>query len=239
MLEGKKRVLLVDDVQLFIELEKSFFRKDDFDVFTANDGQEALVVAERERPDIIFMDLFMPKMNGDECCRRIKEHVALKNIPVVMVTQDGNDRDIELCLQAKCDEILFKPVDRSRFLGSVGKFLHVPLRQSSRYSGHLPVQFSSSRTPLMRGYSLNISERGMFIEVAHIEPVGAEIRLSFLLATMAAPIDCSARVVWVNSSSERKQSHYPVGMGLEFVGLSAEDQLAIKEYLGKLRPLSK
>jgi uncharacterized protein (TIGR02266 family) len=195
-----------------------------------------LIIAERERPDIIFMDLFMPKMNGDECCRRIKEHVALKRTPVVMVTQDGNDRDLELCLQAGCDEILFKPVDRSRFLSMAGRFLNVPLRQSPRFSAHIPVQFSSPKNPQARCLSLNISNRGIFIEAGSAESIGTELKLSFLLETMADPIECRARVAWLNSSMERRQAHYPTGMGLEFIDLSDDYSVAIEAYLKKLRP---
>ena len=84
-------ILFVDDNSLFIEIEKEFLQYTGVDVLTARDGLEALDVVKTKRPDLIFMDLQMPKMDGAECCRAIKSDNSLSTIPVVMVSAKGNE----------------------------------------------------------------------------------------------------------------------------------------------------
>ncbi|HKK01215.1 MAG TPA: response regulator, partial [Desulfuromonadales bacterium] len=100
-----RKILLVDDVELFLELEKTFFNRAGFQLLVARTGQEAYDLAVSERPDLIFMDLFMPQMNGDEACRLLKADPALAAIPVVMVTQGGHEEELRRCRQAGCNDI--------------------------------------------------------------------------------------------------------------------------------------
>src|SRR3990172_4252938 len=64
-----KKVLLVDDVKLFLELEKTLLNRSNLQIFTASSGQEALEIHKREKADLILCDLYMPGMNGDEVCK--------------------------------------------------------------------------------------------------------------------------------------------------------------------------
>ena len=72
----KKTILLVDDNDMFLEIEKEFLQYTNTEVITACDGIEALNIVKAMRPDLIFMDLEMPKMDGASCCRAIKDDSA-------------------------------------------------------------------------------------------------------------------------------------------------------------------
>ena len=103
---AKIKVLLADDVQLFLELENSFFSREEVYVRMVRSGREVLEAVAEEMPDLIFLDMFMPEMNGDECCRKLKSDAALRHIPVVMVTTGGREDDLKLCRDAGCDEVV-------------------------------------------------------------------------------------------------------------------------------------
>jgi CheY-like chemotaxis protein len=117
------RILLVDDVRLFLELEKSFLNLSQVEILTAANGEEALAIVRRERPDLVFLDLYMPVLDGAVCCATIKGDPELSATPVVMVTTGGKPEEVEQCRAAGCDGLLTKPIDRSAFLDTVSRFI--------------------------------------------------------------------------------------------------------------------
>ncbi len=123
-----KKILLVDDVPLFLELERSFLSGLGAQVLTARDGQEAVETARRELPDLIVMDLMMPQMNGDEACRILKSDPATGKIPILLVTAQESAKAAEQCKGSGCDGILAKPVRRNELLDQINRF--APGRQA-------------------------------------------------------------------------------------------------------------
>ena len=126
------KILLVDDTKLFIELEKNFLKHSPVHVLTASSGEEALEIAMRERPDLIFMDINMPGMGGLACCSTLKGDMMLSSIPVVMVSSCGKDEDLQECRKAGCDDILSKPIDKKLFLEKARFFLDTINRRDVR-----------------------------------------------------------------------------------------------------------
>jgi CheY-like chemotaxis protein len=120
------KILLVDDVQLFVELEKSFLNLVPTDIRTAANGKDALDLVRQERPDLIFMDLYMPVMDGASCCAALKADPEFADIPVVMVTTGGKPEEIEQCRTAGCDGLLTKPVEKSAFREMYNRFIPSP-----------------------------------------------------------------------------------------------------------------
>ncbi len=106
-------VLIVDDVEFNRMLLVETLKNMDMKAIEAKNGKEAVLLAEKTMPDVIFMDIQMPVMNGYEANRRIKENDKLKSIPVIALTAAGMKKDKEKIMQSEFDGYLLKPVDKS------------------------------------------------------------------------------------------------------------------------------
>ncbi len=105
------RILVVDDVEPNVRLLEAKLTLEYYEVLTAHDGATALVIANRERPDLILLDVMMPGMDGFETCRRLKADPVTRHIPVVLVTAlDGREDKIK-GLEAGADDFVTKPID--------------------------------------------------------------------------------------------------------------------------------
>ena len=105
------RVLVVDDILANVKLLEARLSAEYFDVLTASNGQEALDICERERVDVVLLDVMMPGMDGFETCRRLKSNPKTHHIPVVLVTALDQPSDKVRGLQGGADDFLTKPVD--------------------------------------------------------------------------------------------------------------------------------
>lgn len=230
---NRKKILLADDVRLFLEQEMSFLEREDFQVLTAHNGVEAFRIVTEELPDIVFMDLYMPGMDGDRCCYAIKSDQKLQHIPVVMVTQGANDEDFERCWQAGCDDIITKPINRNYFLAVARRHLNIHLRKFPRYDARLRVQFQSGNDPdkVLSDYSVNLSTGGVFIETSELLPVDTPLNIQFILPQDNTTINCAGRVAWLNHPESIKNPNLPAGMGLQFMNMSLDDMDAIRQYI--------
>lgn len=203
-------ILLVDDNQLFIEIEKEFLESSLVDVLTARDGLEALHVIKTRRPDLVFMDLQMPKMDGAVCCRAIRSDPALVALPVVMVTTKGKDEDRENCFSAGCDYFLTKPLDRDHFLEAARRYLPGVDRREKRLS--IKIDAICSINDETFSCSLHdISIGGAFIATDFFGVQKSVIQISFTLPD-GTIIECPGRIAWVN----RITSKIPKGFGVKF-----------------------
>ncbi|KZD09671.1 PleD family two-component system response regulator [Oceanibaculum pacificum] len=105
------RVLVVDDVLPNVKLLEAKLSAEYFNVITAMNGPDALILADKESPDIILLDIMMPAMDGFEVCRRLKANVKTQHIPVVMVTALSDNSDRVKGLESGADDFLTKPVN--------------------------------------------------------------------------------------------------------------------------------
>ncbi len=119
----KKKILLVDDSSTTLMMEKMILSQGAYDLITASDGEEALERAEQERPDLILLDVVMPKMDGFEACRRLREHAETKAIPVIMVTTRGEAQNVEQGYALGCNDYVTKPINGLELMTKVKSLL--------------------------------------------------------------------------------------------------------------------
>ncbi len=119
----RPKILMVDDAATILMMEKMFLSKEPYDLITAKDGQEAVEKAESERPDLILMDIVMPKMDGFEAVQKIRERDATKLIPIIMVTTRGEEDNMEKGYQNGCNDYVTKPINGVELLTKIRNFL--------------------------------------------------------------------------------------------------------------------
>jgi DNA-binding response OmpR family regulator len=104
-----KRVLICDDEPYVVESVSYVVRKAGFDVLTAEDGDAALATARREKPDLVFLDIMMPGMTGDEVCRQLKSDPTMRSAYIVILTARGQEEDERRAMDMGADEFMTKP----------------------------------------------------------------------------------------------------------------------------------
>jgi len=121
----KKSILVIDDSKLILyALERLLENADkDYDIHEADSGKKALDFLEKNKPDIILLDLMMPGMSGVEFFKKIKNDEKTKDIPVLILTADTDALRWENELKA-CDKFMIKPFDNDELVGEVKKLLN-------------------------------------------------------------------------------------------------------------------
>ncbi len=115
----RKKILLVDDSSTVLLMERMILSKNAYDVLTAKDGQEGVDKAVSEKPDLILMDVVMPRMDGFEACRRLRERDETRAIPVIMVTTRGEFASVESGYSSGCTDYVTKPINGLELLAKV------------------------------------------------------------------------------------------------------------------------
>ncbi|RKY24081.1 MAG: two-component system response regulator [Planctomycetota bacterium] len=116
-------VLVVDDNQQNLELLQAYLEDVDCQTTPAHDGPEALKIIAKSPPDLILLDVMMPKMSGFEVCKRIKNDPQTSDIPVIMVTALNEFGDIERGIDSGTDDFLSKPVNKLELITRVKTML--------------------------------------------------------------------------------------------------------------------
>jgi CheY-like chemotaxis protein len=119
----RKKILVVDDSKTSLFMETMILRKAPYDLVTAMDGQEALSKALKELPDLILMDVVMPRMTGFEACRALRECSETQGIPVILVTTRGEQENIETGFASGCSDYVTKPIDGVELLAKIRNYV--------------------------------------------------------------------------------------------------------------------
>jgi CheY-like chemotaxis protein len=120
---AQKKILLVDDSATVLLMERMVLSKDQYEVVTAHDGEEGVAKARSEHPDLILMDVVMPKVDGFEAVRRIKSDPATRSIPIVMVSTKGERENVANGFKSGAADYLTKPIDAPALLRVVKKYV--------------------------------------------------------------------------------------------------------------------
>jgi two-component system cell cycle response regulator len=119
------RVLVVDDNPQNTELVQAYLESLPVQIATAVDGLDAMTQAERFKPDLILLDVMMPKMSGFEVCQKIKQNPDLRDTVIIMVTALHEVGDFERAVECGCDDFLTKPVNKLELVTRVRSLLRV------------------------------------------------------------------------------------------------------------------
>lgn len=119
----KKRILLVDDSNTVLLMEKMVLDKSIYELTTATDGDEAVRKAIVEQPDLILMDVVMPKMSGFEACRAIRDHRQTHDIPIILVTTRGEAENVEEGYESGCSDYITKPINGPELISKLRYYL--------------------------------------------------------------------------------------------------------------------
>lgn len=119
------RILIADDNEQNRELLEAYLSNDGHEILMAADGQEALAVARDQHPDLVLLDIMMPKKSGYEVCQEIRNDPATKSIAILMVTALKEMGDIEKAVAAGADDFLTKPIHRLELRTRVRSLLRV------------------------------------------------------------------------------------------------------------------
>ena len=119
----RKKILLVDDSPTALLWQRLILEDDQYEILIATDGEEGLRVAKAERPDLVLMDVVMPRMSGYEALRALRAEETLSRTPVLMVTTRGEMQNVMQGYEEGCNEYITKPVDRAELLTKVRSYL--------------------------------------------------------------------------------------------------------------------
>ncbi|MBI3397971.1 MAG: response regulator [Deltaproteobacteria bacterium] len=221
-----KKLLLVDDVKLFLELEKTLLTRSNLHLFTAISGQEAINIHRKEKVDLILCDLYMPGMDGDEVCRRIRSEEGLKKVSIIMVTTSA--RDIDMCMAAGANDYLLKPINPTELLKKVGKYVNVAMRRDVRILARIGVEgVKGVGSESFLGNTVNLSVSGVLIETRHAFTIGENVSCSFFLPGNSTPITATGEVVRQANGNQPGMNYY----GVKFIDIMEEDRRAIESYI--------
>ena len=117
-----KKVLIIEDVDFNRDLLTQLL-EEEFEVLSATDGKVGIALAQRERPDLILMDLSLPIMDGWEATRRLKADEDLKTIPIIALTAHAMSGDEAKAKASGCDDFLTKPIDEELLFKMLRHFL--------------------------------------------------------------------------------------------------------------------
>ncbi len=118
-----KRVLIVDDEPDIVESIKYSLELETIECLEAYDGEEALLKAKKERPDLILLDIMLPKMNGYKVARLLKFDNSYKHIPIIMLTARTQEQDIKLGEETGADEYVAKPFEMDTLIALIKNYL--------------------------------------------------------------------------------------------------------------------
>lgn len=219
-------VLLVDDTGLFRALAEAIPRRTNCRVLSAANGTEALAMARREKPDIVFLDADMTGMTGVDICRVLKADPQFGRTPVVLVGIDAKTRDEGV--RAGASDFLWKPVDEVAFFDTFRRLLQILPREAARAPFGFSVTFWRDGLQY-EGTIRDLAKGGFFVRTPVAQPIGARIEVSFDVPGRKAGRTVVAEAIVVRVGQEPDR-----GLGCRFFRVAASSRTHLDECLRAL-----
>jgi len=125
------RVLIVDDNPANVDILRARLAANGYEIVTASDGEQALDAVRQHLPDLVLLDVMMPKLDGIEVCRRLRADASIPFVPIILVTAKSEPKDVVAALEAGGDEYLTKPVDQAALVARVKSMLRIKALQDA------------------------------------------------------------------------------------------------------------
>ena len=188
------KVLIIDDDLELCDLLEEFLISEDFQINVANNGFDGIESVKQNRPDLVVMDVMMPKLNGFDALKQLRaSHSAL---PVIMLTARGDDIDKILGLELGADDYLSKPFNPRELSARIKAILR---RSSAK-------ELTSSENYSVEDISINSASRQVFIEDYEVELTTAEFELLNLLLKFAGEV-CTKKTLTEQGLSKKLEMH--------------------------------
>lgn len=126
---SKGKILVVDDEVYIVHILDFSLGMEGYEVVTALDGEEALAKVKSEKPDLIVLDIMMPKLDGYETCRILKSDPEAKHIPVILLSAKGRNVDQQMGFQVGADDYITKPFSPRKLVERIKLILGQPSTQ--------------------------------------------------------------------------------------------------------------
>ncbi len=123
MEKGQKKILVVEDELITQRILSARLEINDYTVITAQDGEEALKKVKEETPDLLILDLMIPKINGYEVCRMLKFDEKYKDIPIIVLSSLNQQQEREKAIKSGADAYFIKPFDLELLLVKIREFM--------------------------------------------------------------------------------------------------------------------
>ena len=172
---ANEKILVVDDDTNICELLRLYLTKEGYQVTIANDGEAGLAQFGQVKPDMVLLDVMMPKMDGLEVCRRIRK---LGNTPVIMLTAKGETFDKVLGLELGADDYIIKPFDSKEMIARVRAVLrrYHPIKNE-------PSQAEKPKCVEYEGLTINLTNYSVLCDGNTVEMPPKELELLYCLAS--------------------------------------------------------
>lgn len=119
-----KKVLLVDDSTTTLLMEEMILKQNtNYECVTAKDGLDAIACAVEYSPDLVLMDVVMPRLNGFEACRHMRANQQLRNVPIILVTTRGEEEYVSTGFQSGCNDYITKPINSRELVTLLHSYL--------------------------------------------------------------------------------------------------------------------
>ena len=118
-----KKILLVDDSETVLQMEQMILQRDHYEVATARDGAEGIAKAREFKPDLILMDVLMPRLDGFAALRQLRQDPHMSAVPIVMVTSKAELESMETGYEIGCSDYIVKPIDGVELIAKVRNLL--------------------------------------------------------------------------------------------------------------------
>ena len=136
-MEANKKILVVDDIEENIAILDRILTEADFQVIAAGDGEEAIDIVQRERPDMVLLDVNIPKMDGFKACKKLREDQLNDFMYIIMLTIKDEIGDVNKAFEIGADEYFFKNESKKKLLRRIRRLLSRPRSRDRLFPGFL------------------------------------------------------------------------------------------------------